>query len=389
MTEDVPAIPAGSVLLHIGPPKTATSQLQASLFIARPELALRGVRQAGRGRHPAAAIRAVLGRRSAFTGGAIPPIGRWNELANEIRTARESRIIVSSEFLADAQPGDIRRIVSDLEPRSVHVVATLRPLAQILPSQWQQYVCDGLEASFDDWLRAQLLRTQRLTPSFWRRHRHDRLVARWAEAVGAQRVTVIALTDGARDTVLRRVEPMLALQPGVLRPQPGLANRSLSWPEVEAVRALNARFRDSDLPAAELARVVHFGASRYLKHLPPPSGARPITLPDWARPLVADAAASIVDGLRETGVRVVGDIEALAALPASSQATGTGDRDRAPDGSAEAAGALAMGVLIATGGAQPGDSSDPRLETVPSSIIAGVVARRLARPVVARLPFRR
>jgi hypothetical protein len=51
---------------------------------------------------------------------------------------------MSIEFFVDAEDSALRRVVEDLGGRRVIVVATLRPLARVLPSQWQQYVQNGL-----------------------------------------------------------------------------------------------------------------------------------------------------------------------------------------------------------------------------------------------------
>ncbi len=379
---DALAVPDGSVLLHIGPPKTATTQLQAALFAARADLASRGVRHAGGSRHPAAAINAVLGRRSAFAGGTVPSIGRWNALAREIRGAREPRVVVSSEFLADAKPDQIRRIVADLAPREVHVVVTLRPLARILPSQWQQHVCDGGQLAFAGWLDAVLADpSRRPGSSFWRRHRHDELVARWAAVVGTPRVTVMAITGDDRDQVLRDTERLLALDAGLLTPQPGVTNRSLTLPEAEAVRAFNSSLAAAGFPRGTHDRLVHFGASRYLKGLPPDPAAARIELPAGALVPVTEAARTIVGGIRESGVRTMGDIDALALVPDTPAAPPS----RSPaDGDPSVAASLAVGVMIASGLARPGTADDPALDLVPGYALAGVVARRSARSVLRR-----
>jgi nicotinamidase-related amidase len=376
------AVPEGSVLLHIGPPKTATTQLQAALFAARHGLPAHGVRHAGGSRHPAAAIHAVLGRKSAFAGGKVPPISRWNALAREVRRAGEPRVIVSSEFLADALPEHIERIVADLSPRDVHVVVTLRPLAQILPSQWQQHVCDGSIVAFEDWLDAVFRHPgRRPGSSFWRRHRHDELVERWAAVIGAPKVTVIALADGDRGGVLRHAETLLGLEPGLLAPQAGLANRSLTLPEVEAVRAFNAAMIEAGLPRRELDRLVHFGASRYLKGTPADPAAPRIPLPASALGPIDDAARGIVEGIRASGVHVMGDLDALAVVPRPPA-------DEAPasvNGDPSVAASLAVGVMIASGLARPGSADDPALALVPTYALAGVVARRSARMTATRL----
>src|SRR4029077_546574 len=138
------------------------------------------------------------------------------------RRADEPRVVMSSEFFADATPEAIRRIVRDLDPDRIHVAVPLRPLAAILTSQWAQYVADGLGAPFDSWLRATLTPGNlRFSPSFWVRHRHDALIARWAEVVGPERVSVVVV-DAERGAVLRAFERLLGLPDGTLVADPDL-----------------------------------------------------------------------------------------------------------------------------------------------------------------------
>ena len=102
-----------------------------------------GVRYPGERRHSANAIRSVMNRPSYRHKGRVPPIAAWERLLGEIRAANEPRVMISSEFLAGAEPETVKRIVADLDPQRIHVVATLRPLASLLPSQWQQDVRRG------------------------------------------------------------------------------------------------------------------------------------------------------------------------------------------------------------------------------------------------------
>ena len=96
-------------------------------------------------------VLAVTGRTNPISG-KPPSRWTWRLLVNEVRRAKEPRVVLSSEFLADARPDAIRTIVGDLGAEQVHVVVTLRPLARIVPSQWQQFVQSGLRQSYDDWL---------------------------------------------------------------------------------------------------------------------------------------------------------------------------------------------------------------------------------------------
>ena len=378
------AVPEGSIVVHIGPPKTATTQVQAALYAARPVLRAHGVRHAGANRHPAGSVSAVLGRRSGFAGDVVPPITRWTNLVSAIHRAAEPRVIVSSEFFADATPEDVRRVVDDLGPDRVRVVITLRPLARILPSQWMQYVCDGSGIPWDKWLRAMLepqVGQKKVTPSFWRRHRHHELVKRWATVVGADRVTVLAIREGDRGGVLRDFESLLGLRAGLLHEQESNGNRSLTWPEAEAVREFNRRVRADGLSRVDLQRVMHYGASRYIKDLPADPAAPRIELPDWVLPHVRREAAANVERIPALGVEVVGDLPGLGAVPEP-----TGLPTPTPDGSPVVAATLGVGVLIATGMARPGPAeSREDMAMVATYALRGYIARRVMKSIRRRL----
>jgi hypothetical protein len=346
-------LPEGTRLLHIGPPKTGTTTVQAAFHAAGPELASQGVFYAGRTRHPRRAVFAVTGR--PWVGGKVPPMTEWTGLVDDVRAAAQPRAVISSEAFAQADGPQIRRIVDDLDPGRVHVVLTLRPLVRILPSSWQQSVQTGSDTRYADWLATQLESNTAGGPrSFWYRHRHDRLIGRWAEVVGPERVTAIVLDDSDRSHVLRRFEGLTGLREGTLEERPDLTNRSLTAPEAEAVRAFNAAFRTAGLGARLHNRVINLGASTRMKlRVPPPDWSR-IETPPWAMERADAIAHEIVAGIAASGVRVVGDLDALKGLavaapaPATAADPGPGD-DRVPS---EIAAELALGVLLA-GGATP------------------------------------
>src|SRR5262245_50160829 len=84
----VAPFPAGSRILHIGPPKTGTTALQASCWAARASLLAQGVRYAGGRQHAALPARAVTGRPTITgTRREVPPIGHWTELVAELNRA--------------------------------------------------------------------------------------------------------------------------------------------------------------------------------------------------------------------------------------------------------------------------------------------------------------
>jgi hypothetical protein len=340
----VEPLPIGVRLIHIGPPKTGTTALQAAFDRSRGDVLDQGVRYAGRWRHSRGAVLAVTGAHARRSDGRFS-MREWHRIVKEVRGAREARVLFSSERLSHAEPATIRRIVDDFDPALVHVAVTLRPLARILPSQWQQAVQSGSTTSFDAWLRRVLSESDADPGSLWHRHRHDRLLERWAAIVGPARVTAIVLAEGDRSWLLRVFEDLLRLHAGTLRQHRDLSNRSLTRAEVEAVRALNVALGAEGFTRDVRRNVVELGASVRLRLRDPEPDEPPIRLPAWAAEPVAAIARDVVRGIRATGIAVVGDLEALAPLGANDEPDSTGPICLPP----EAARLLVASVLESSG----------------------------------------
>lgn len=368
-----PPLPERTVLVHIGPHKTGTTTIQAAFHASRESLAAQGVVYAGGGRRPILAVLALRGARGKRA--VVPDLRHWSGLVDEARAAT-GRVFISNEAFADASPRAIARLVRDLGAERIHVVATLRPFASILPSQWQQFVQGGLTIGFDDWLREVIDPDDAARRKvFWRRHQHHDLVARWAEAVGADRVTVIVLDDDPL-RLPRLFEGLLGLRDGTLLEHAAMRNRSLTWPEAEAIRAVNQAFRAADYPAALQTRLVARGVCQRLLRREPDAEEPKIELPAWAVERVAMVGRTIVAGLLDSHVRIIGDLDRLLRVPDPPPS-----RASAPLRlSADLAGELSMAVVdtLTAAGKRPPPIERQELDGVPSRRLAGVLAGRLA-----------
>jgi hypothetical protein len=305
---------AGVRLVHIGPHKTGTTALQDALRASRERLAAAGVFYPGQGRQPLWSILAVT-RQPALVGDPSPDLAYWDSLVRSIGAAGDQRVVLSSEFFAGADDGVARRVVADLGPR-VHVAVTLRPLTRILPSQWQQYMQNGYCMPYLEWLDGILSDPPRTpTPGFWRRHRHDELIARWAAAAGPENLTAIVVDESDRLMLLRTFAAMLGLPGGVLVPDEGGTNRSLTLAEAEVVRQLNEEFKRRKWPTRSYARFMRYGTVERLKSRRPGPDEAPITTPAWALKRAASIGAEMARNIASLGVRVVGDLSTLGAEP--------------------------------------------------------------------------
>jgi hypothetical protein len=343
-------LPAGTRLLHIGPHKTGTTAIQGALFAAKDRLPAYGVEFPAHTRHPMEAALAACAR-PAMMGDTVPTDRHWTKLLEQVAATGARTSVVSSEFFADAEDGaTAARIVEQLGGDRVHVLVTLRPLARIMPSQWQQYVQNGLRMGYGDWLTHMLQKApyEQPTPSFWRRHRHDRLVERWARAVGPERMTVVVVDDRDRGGLMRTFEALLGLPENLLRPVPDTANRSLTLAETEMLRNLNKEFRGNGLPDELYSTLIRNGAVMHMKNTcsPTPRDVK-IATPRWAADAAARIAAEMTDRIARTGVRVLGDPAPLSAVPEPPSGEGPEEASREPRIAPEVAAQALYGALAA------------------------------------------
>ncbi len=332
----VPTVPRGGRILHIGPHKTGTTALQGAFHSARDRLPAYDVVYAGTHRQPVAAALAKIG--VEFPGPAGTPVRehldvflqrdrpgmeRWRRLVEQCEQAGDRRVVISTEYFSNAADDAAREVVAELGGgERVHVVVTLRPLLKILPSQWQQYVRNGLRSTYEDWLEEMFHREPYIepTPSFWRRHRHDELIARWAAAAGPENLTVLVQDENDQQMQLRVFEEMAGLPSGFLV-YDAKDNRSMTHGEAELVRLLNVESHRRGWSVERHGKVVRAGALRRMrdKYQPARDEAR-VATPEWAVAEATGLAEEMTAAITGLGVNVVGDLASLAKRPGTPPA---------------------------------------------------------------------
>jgi hypothetical protein len=341
-------LPDDAVLLHVGMFKTGTTAIQGALFRARPQLAEHGVLHAGETRNPMQAVLAFRGQQ--MKGKPPPRIERWDSLVAQVAAASDQRVVVSSEFLGTADVKTARRAVEAMGGPRVHVVVTLRPLAKILPSQWQQYVRGrATTTSYDDWLDGMLRKSAdgSLTPAFRNRNHHEGVVGRWASIVGPENLTVIIVDETDRNFLLRTFEELLGLPTGLLVLERDTENRSLTLGETELVRQINVEFLRRGWSDELYRRMVLKGVGFQMQTNRTPKADEPrITTPQWALDRVAEIGAAAAEKISTLGVRVVGDISTLGAPRISDASPEARDPATLP---VDAAREAVIGAILASG----------------------------------------
>ena len=379
-------LPEGTRLVHIGPHKTGTSALQGAFHLARRRAGAQGLHYAGANRQPIHAAQEIAAVTTAAP--AASRLRHWRRLRREILAAREPRTLVSSEWFADARPEGIRVLVEDLDPTRVRIAVTLRPLARILPSQWQQSAQAGMLRDYEAWLQAVFREPGgAVGKAFWHRHRHDELVARWAEVVGRDRVTVVVADDRDRTASLRAFERLTGLREGTLVAPDDRQNRSLTAAEVELVRELHAALDRAGVSAAARMNLVLFGAAQRLRLRVASANERRIGTPAWAQDEAAAVQRQVVDNLRSSGVHVIGDLEQLGASEPAAPSSTAGAPTHWPALAASAAmGMIEFGGLARRGVRAAHGVELTAIDALSTQRMIGVLSARISGVLRRRVP---
>lgn len=312
------------VYLHIGEPKTGTTFLQDGLWKNRARLAARGLDLPGYNTFDH--FRASRDLREAPrqpSDPADPWAGEWDVLAAETLLARE-RAVISNELLAASSPQQADRAVRSLLRAEVHVVATVRDFAALLPAEWQEAVkCRGTTA-WEPWLK-EVIATERVAHRrrhswFWRVHDTLAILDMWSQHIPPDRVHVVTVPRrGRADLLWTRFAAVAGIDPEGCDLTGTRPNASIGFAETEFLRRLNQTL-PAELPDWFYTREVkQLLAHRVLQGRPP--GARPVLPPStlaWA----AEQAESLIAGLREAGYHIVGDLAELR--PANAEGSDAG-----------------------------------------------------------------
>lgn len=309
-------MPKKQLTLHVGFHKCGTSALQESFAAQRGELQAAGVLYPSIGRKAHHRIAWALTQRAwgwKKRGGEVTSYKHFSKMVNLITRSNSPRIVLSSEFFSELTVDQIQKIASRIPGREVKILFTLRPLAKLLSSSYQQYLKYGTKADYSEWLHSVLdnpgLST--INPTFWTRHLHGEVISKWVDVFGKDNVTVLVIDEQRPEFLYDSVNDYLGLPVEFLKPQTTGSNRSLSVEEVSLLLELNRRF-PKKRQWSEYLTFVRNGYIRQLTdHVPLKEGSQKLLTPSWA---VAKANALATESkrkIRDLGVKLYGDIQSL------------------------------------------------------------------------------
>lgn len=269
------------------------------------------------------------------------------------------RALVSSELLSETDISGARRVIDTLG-MPVHVLITWRPLAQVLPSSWQQGASTGRQVPLDDWLEDVLDGHDRLDLSPLMALRADdgfTLVERWASLVGPDNVTVVIPDPDDTASVFREVEQFLGVRTRTLREQ--TSNESLSYLASEIARRTGEL--SGGIAQRDRLELIQGALVKGLKATAADAGPR-TSLPTWAVDKVRAVALALGERMVNAGVHIQGDVSAIARPQDPEAGAGQAASDVTPVPIELAADALAAVLVRATAApyVPAGDDSAPR-----------------------------
>lgn len=311
------------VLLHVGTPKTGTTQLQDVLLRNQGMLAKHGICYPA-DRFDAHFLAALDLLRLPWGGLETEAVGAWDRLATKVREFGGTAI-VSHEILAVASRAQVARAMASLgadgaDGPEIHVILSVRDLGRQIPAEWQENVKHRSTLSYARFIERiqDSERTTRIGAWFWGVQEIPDILDRWGVDLPPERVHLVTVPPpGAPVGLLwERFSTAFGLDGLDLDRTSERANPSLGVPETALVRRINRTSnralepRDYRPLVREL--LVHQTLSRR-------TSSPRLRLPPDVQPWVDEIQRSWVAEVEERGYEVIGDVSDLASTPSQQK----------------------------------------------------------------------
>lgn len=304
------------LVIHTGFHKSGTTALQEALAENRKSLKENGVvyPSIGTKSHHRAAWsinEKVWGWKKRGGEKVSPKV--WENLVKRINNSEADTVILSSEFFSELDGEKIRKISQDVKDREIEILFTLRPLVKLLPSSYQQYLKYGMKVKYEEWLHEIFNNREKtkVSPSFWKRHEHSKVIARWVDIFGANKVTVLIADEAKPEFLFEEVNNLLGLPKGTLVAAKRGSNRSLSMEEISLLLEINIQF-PKNRTWDEYEIFVRDGYIRQLTdHVLPTNDKDRLLTPQWAIDRANEMGSETLKDLRNYGIRIIGNLESL------------------------------------------------------------------------------
>jgi hypothetical protein len=254
------------LVIYAGFHKTGTTAIQGALSACRDALLDAGVTypkaKSGNAQHYLAKSPSSAARKKA---------------TDEIRQflASSDHVLLASEFFSEFSEKSVESLANSLQNVDIQVVFSMRPLEQMVPSQYQQLVRIGLDKSYVDFVDSLLDHSEKSKDAtlFWNRHDQAGIIAKWSKHLGPENVHVILVDPSNPSYLFQWFEKYLDLPAGTLHQHVSEnINRSLDADELELIRALR-RLMGEERVATEWIKLYR---NRFIRTLVSKKSANPL-----------------------------------------------------------------------------------------------------------------
>jgi hypothetical protein len=306
------------LFLHVGFHKTGTTSLQDALNRNRAALLEQGLlypkTRKFRAQHEFAWSAGQRGWGWKQFGGSQAGPGPARRMFKLLRSSSQD-VIISSEFLSELKPDQIGKLVSSIGNRELKVIFTVRPVAKILPSAYQQEVKNGSKLTFEKWLGRVLepVKENRNKTRFWTRHSHHIEIAKWVGVVGKERITVIVADDSKPEFLTDSFFKLVGADTSnFTESKKQIVNRSMDLAEIELLRRINEKF-DRNLGWDEYVVGIRSTLVKsWTQGLPSENSPGKLANPEAFKQGIDQRVREVTEGIRSLGVEIVGDVDSLA-----------------------------------------------------------------------------
>ncbi|TIC87393.1 hypothetical protein E8D34_09685 [Nocardioides sp. GY 10113] len=323
------------LIVHIGVMKSGTTYLQKKLSRNHQRLAEQGI-------HFAVPWARQIQGYKELRGATYASTGAWADLRSAI-DGHPGTSLISVEHFASMDPDSVRRLAEEFPDTTVDIVLTVRDLGRQVPSAWQSTLKNGHAWSFEEYVAGiASSEPNDARRQFWSRQHIPRIVRKWSQVFGTDRLTVVLVPPpGSPHSLWERFCAAADIADADGWPEPERTNQSLGAASAQLLIKVNALA--GELTPPDQRRLIKPLARDVLPALALDEPAIGFQVPDWLR---ARAAAD-ADALKRSGVRLIGDLSDLTPVDVPGVApSGLGPTDEL-----EVAANALTALLMAGGGA--------------------------------------
>ena len=310
------------IILHIGPEKTGTTTIQGVFHELRHLLAEKGIFYLSDPGRPAANLTALslMGSSQVLNNEWVNWDRTdlyWGMAKHKINSSRQPTALISGEAFAFATDEAIHKMRNELAGCEIHLVVTLRPLSEIIPSYWQEQAKRREIVGLEDFAGLLIAddKTSKIVQRFWRSQRHNELVKRWMNLLSPASTTLIVVAKEVPNNLLRGFGQVLNIDSDPLvealesQQKSIYKNRSRTLEEIEILRQIiRILGRDSILLFASSNKAMR---NAFLRK--PLESEHKITLSDELFKVINQMERIIVDELNGLNVTIIGESKLLIA----------------------------------------------------------------------------